>query len=134
MFDFNSNKIEVHFPKYTIFQMKLAMIELELNVQAFFDAHLHLDGSVGIGFGADVSDDEFLLFCYPIVISIDDNIDVVSQINHYAIVGLKLLLDPVELKIVGDIVCQRAWWLKISDNLQKSRVLILVVEIFDDSY
>ena len=127
MFDFNSDKIKVYFPKYTIFQMELAMIELELDVQAFFDTHLHLDGSIGVGLGADVSDDEFLLFGYPIVISIDHNIDVVSQINHYPIVSLKLLLDPIKLKIVRNIVCQSPRRLKISDNLQKSRVLILVV-------
>jgi hypothetical protein len=113
--------------------MEFAVIELEFDVEAFLDAHLHFDGSVGIGFGANISHDEFLLFSNPIVISIDNNIDVVSQINYYAIVSLKLLLDPIELKIVRDIVCQSTWGLKVSDNLQKSRVLILVIEIFNNS-
>lgn len=105
MFDFNSDKIKIHFTKYAIFQMELAMIELELDVQAFFDADLHLDGSIGIGFGAYVRDNKFLFFSYPIIISIDHNIDVVSQINHYPIVSLKLFLDPIKLKIVRNIIC-----------------------------
>ena len=78
MFDFNSDKIEVHFAKYAIFQMKFAMIELKLDMKTFFDTHLHLDGSIGIRFGANVSNNEFLLLSYPIVISIDNHIDVVS--------------------------------------------------------
>jgi hypothetical protein len=57
--------------------MELAVIELEFDVEAFFDAHLHFDGSVGIGFGAHVRHNEFLLLSYPIVISIDNHIDVV---------------------------------------------------------
>lgn len=78
MFDFNSDKIKVYFSEYTIFQMEFAVIEFELDVQTFFDAHLHFDGSVGVGFGADVGYDEFLFLSYPVVISIDNHIDIVS--------------------------------------------------------
>ena len=105
MFDFNSDKIKVYFSKYAIFQMEFAMIELEFDVQTFFNADLHFDGSIGIWFGANIGNNKFLFLSYPIVISIDNHIDVVSQINHYAIVGLKLFFNPIELKIIRDIVC-----------------------------
>ena len=131
MLDLNSDKIKIHFSKYAIFQMKLAVIELKFDVQTFFDADLHFYWSVGVGFDAYVGHDEFLLFGNPIVISIDDYVDIIPQIDNYAIICFKLFFNPVELKIVGHVVGQSTWRLQIPHDLEKSRILILIIEVLD---
>ena len=134
MLDFDPDKVEVHFAQNTILQVKLGMIELEFNVKALLDAHLHLDWPVGVWLCADVGHNEFLLLRYAIVITVDHHVNVISQVYHYAIVGLKLLLNSVELKIIRDIVGQSSWRLQISHDLKESGVLVLVIEILDHSH
>ena len=76
------------------------MVEFEFDVQTLLDANLHFYWSVRIWFSSQVGHYEFFFLSYPVVISIDDHVDVVSQIDDYAIVCLKLLFHPIELKIV----------------------------------
>ena len=58
--------------------MKLAMIELKLNMQTLFDADLHLDRPVSIRLCAHIGDNKFLFFGNPVVISIDHHVDIVA--------------------------------------------------------
>ena len=88
--------------------MEFTLIEFKLDVQAFLYSYFHLYRPISIWFNTDIGDNEFFLFRYPIIVSVDDNIYVVSQLDHYAVVSLKLLFNSVELKVVGDIICKSA--------------------------
>ena len=89
--------------------MELALIEFELNVEAFFDADLHLNGLVHLWLLACIAHDEFLFLGDSIIRPIDDHEYVVAQLDHNAVVALELLLHAVELKVVRDVVSERTW-------------------------
>lgn len=108
--------------------MEFAEVEFKLDVKAFFDTYFHFDWFVAnlIRFHSDVSHDEFFFLGDSIVIPVDNDIDVIPQPNNDTIVALKLLFNSVELKIILNIVCERAWRLKISHNLKESRILFAI--------
>ena len=108
MFNLNPDQVEIDFAEDAVFQVELTLVEFEFNMQALFNSHLHLDRPVGIRFSARISHNEFLLLCYPVVISVDYHVDVVAQIYHDSIIRLKLLLHSVELEIIRHIIRQRA--------------------------
>ena len=111
MLDFDSHQIEKDFSENTIFQVKFALIELEFNMQTFFYPNFHFNRSICVWLYSDVRDNKFFFFCYPIIVSINDHVYVVSQLYHNTIVALKLLFDSVELEVVRHIIRQCAWWL-----------------------
>lgn len=113
--------------------MKFATIKLKLDMKAFFDSDFHFNWSIVIWLSWDIRNDKFLFLSNPVVISIDDNVDIVSQSNHNSIIAFELLFYTIELKIIGDIVCQSTWWLKISNDLQERRVLVFIIQIFNDT-
>ena len=78
VFDFDPYQIEVYFAQNTVLQVELAVVKFEFNMQTLFYANLHLDRSVSIRFSPRIGHNEFLLFCYPIVISINHHVDVVA--------------------------------------------------------
>ena len=80
--------------------MEFTTIEFELDMQALFNSYLHLNWSISIWLLPNVCYDEFFLFCYPIVVSIDDYVDIITKSYHNSVVALKLLFNPVELKII----------------------------------
>ena len=134
MLDFDSYQVEVHLAQNTVLQVKLGVIELKFDVQTLLDAHFHLYWPIGVRLSPHVGHNEFFFLRYAIVITVDHHVDVVPQVDHYTIVRLKLLLNSVELKVIGHIVSQSTRRLQISDDLQESRVLILVIQIFDHTY
>ena len=134
MFDFNSDKIEEHFAQYAVFQMEFTEIKLKFNVQALFDAHFHFNWSVCIWLSADICNDKFFLFRYPIIVSVDDHVDVVPQSYHYSIIAFELLFHSIELKVVLHIVSEGTRRFQITNNLQESRILVFVIKVFNDSY
>lgn len=113
--------------------MELALIKFELDVEALFDADLHLDGLVHFGLLARVAHNEFLFFGDPIIRPVDDDEDVVAQLNDNSVIALKLLLYAVELEIMRHIVSERAGRLQVSHNLQEGEVLILVELVLNDA-
>ena len=113
--------------------MKFATIKLKLDMKAFFDSDFHFNWSIVIWLSWDIRNDKFLFLSNPVVISIDDNVDIVSKSNHNSIIAFELLFYTIELKIIGDIVCQSTWWLKISNDLQERRVLVFIIQIFNDT-
>lgn len=127
MLDFDPDKVEVDFSQYAILEVKLGVIELKFNVKTLLDTHLHLDWPVSVWLSPDVGHDEFFLLRYAVIITVDHHVYVISQVYHYPIVGLELLLNSVELKIIRHIVCQSTGRLQISHDLQESRILVLVV-------
>ena len=110
--------------------MELALIEFKLYVQAFFNSYLHLYRPIDVWLDPDVWHNEFLLFRYAIIVSVYHHIYEVAQLDHDPVVRLELLLNPVELKIVGDIISESARRFQISDDLQEGWILIFVVMIF----
>lgn len=113
--------------------MELAEVELELDVQTLFDAHFHLDRSVGVGLGPNVRYDKVFFFRYAVVVAVNHHVDVIPKLHHDSIIALELLLHSVELEIVLNVVRQRAWWLEVAHDLKKSAILVLVVLIFNDA-
>lgn len=110
MLNLDPYQIEVDFTKYTVLQMELTLIELKFYVQALFNTNLHFDWSILIGLLSFVGYDEFFLLGYPIVIAIDDDVDVVAQPDHYSVISLELLFYSIELEIVWNILGQSSWW------------------------
>ena len=100
MLDLDSHEVEVHLAENAVLEMELGMVEFEFNVQALFYSNLHLYGSVGVRFLAEVGHNELFFLRYSIVGSVDHHVDVVAQVYHNTVVALKLLLYAVELEIV----------------------------------
>lgn len=100
MLNLDPYQIEVDFTKYTVLQMELTLIELKFYVQALFNTNLHFDWSILIGLLSFVGYDEFFLLGYPIVIAIDDDVDVVAQPDNYSVISLELFFYSIELEIV----------------------------------
>ena len=113
--------------------MELALIEFELDVEALFNADLHLDRLVDFGLLTSVAHDEFLFLGDPIIRPVDNDKDVVAQPDDDSVIALKLLFDAVELEIVRHIVSEGTGRLQVSHNLQEGKVLVLVVEVLDDA-
>lgn len=133
MLDLDANQIEVDLAEYAILQVELARIEFELDVEALFNADLHLDRLVDLGLLASVAYNEFLFLGDPIIRPVDNDGDVVAKLDDDAIVAFKLLLDTVELEIVRHIVSEGAGWLQVSHNLEECEVLVLVVSVLNDA-
>jgi|TARA_B110001450_G_scaffold196831_1_gene185385 hypothetical protein len=106
MLDLNPDQIEKDFSQNAVLQMEFALIEFKLDMQALLYTNFHLYRPISIWLDPDIGDDEFFLLRYPIIVSVDHNIYVVSQLDHYPVVSLELLLHSVELKIVGHIICK----------------------------
>ena len=134
MLDFNSDQVEVDLAQDAVLQMELGVVELKFDVEALLDAHLHLDWPICVRLHAHVGDDELLFLRYAVVIAVNHHVYVISQVYHYTIVGLELLFNSVELKIVRHIVCQCPGRLQIPNDLKESRILVLVVQVFNHSY
>lgn len=109
MFDFDSHQVEKHLAEYAVFQVKLALIELKLNMKAFFNSNLHFNWSISIWFLAYVSNNELFFLGDFIILAIYDNINIVPESDNNPIVCFKLFFYSVELKIVRNIVCQSSW-------------------------
>jgi hypothetical protein len=63
-------------------------------------------------------------------------LDIKSEIclprsDHNSIVALILFLHSVELKVVGNVVVERTWWLEVAHKLEEDRVLLGIVQILD---
>ena len=99
--------------------MELATVEFEFNVEALFDSHFHFDWAVVIRLCSSVGHNEFFFLCYAVVVSVDDNVNIVPKFDYDSVVAFKLLFDSVELEIILHIISQGAWWLKITHNLQE---------------
>lgn len=84
--------------------MKFAKVKFELDMQALLDAYFHFDRSILIWFCSSIRYYEFFLLCYAVVVSIDNNVDVVPKSDHNTVVAFKLLFYSVKLKIVLHIV------------------------------
>ena len=97
--------------------MEITLIEFELDMQTFFNTYFHLDWSISIWFCADVSHNELFFFGYLIILSIYNDIDVVSQANHYAIVCFKLFFNSIKLEVIWYIVRQSSGWFKVPNDL-----------------
>lgn len=119
MLDLDSHQIKVDFAEDAVLQVELALVELKLYMQALFNADLHLDWPIRLRLLSLVAHDELFLFRYSVVITIDDNVNVVPKSNHNTVVRLKLFLHSVKLEIVGDVFCECSRWLQISNNLQE---------------
>ena len=113
--------------------MELGVVELKFNVKALLDSHLHLNRPVVVWLNTHVRYDELLFLRYAVVITVDHHVYVISQVYHYTIVGLKLLLNSVELKVIRHIVSKSSGRLQIPHDLKESRILVLVVQIFNHS-
>ena len=134
MLDFDSHQVEVDLSEDAVLQVELALVELELNVEAFLDADLHFNRLVGLRLLALVADNELFLLGDFIIVPVDDDVDVVPQPYHDAVVGLELLLNSVELEVVRNILGQCAGRFQVPNDLQKYRILVLVVQILYHSY
>ena len=66
--------------------METLLGEFELYVQALFNANLHLNWVVFFRLRPYVLHDELLLLCNPVVVTIDDYVDIVAESDHDAIV------------------------------------------------
>lgn len=99
--------------------MELRAIELELNMQTLFDAHLHLDRSVLIRFSAGVGHNELFFLRYLVIITVDHHVYEVPKADYYAVVAFKLFFNSIELEVILHIVSETSGWLKISDYTQE---------------
>ena len=114
--------------------MILLLVELKLDVKAFFNANLHLDGLMLLHFLMDeVLYNELLFLRDTIVLPVDADVDVVADAHVDSMVRLELLLDSIEREIVCHVVGQRARRLQISNQLREDGVLFIVKLILNDS-
>lgn len=100
MLDLDPHQVEVDLAEDAVLQMELTLVELELDVQALFDADLHLDWSVCVGLLSLVGHDELFLLGDAVVVSVDHHVDIVPQLDNNAIISLELLLYSIELKVI----------------------------------
>lgn len=111
--------------------MELRVGKLKFDVKALLDSYLHFYGRVKRWLVTNILDDEFFLFGYFVVATINYHVEVVADSDDNSIVGLKLFFNTVELEIVVHIISQAAGGLKVAHELQESAALSLVVEVFD---
>ena len=133
MLDFDSHQVEKDLTQNAIFQMEFATIKLKLNMKAFFDTDFHFNWSIVIWLSWDIWNDKFLFLCNPVIVSIDNNIDIISESNDNSIIAFELFFYTIELKIIRNIVGQSTWWLEISHDLQERGVLVFIIKIFNDT-
>jgi hypothetical protein len=112
-----AHQVEADLPQDAVFQMERLLREFELNVQALFYSHLHLDGVVLLGLNAQVLDEELLLFRDAVIVAIDHHVDEVAESHHDSVVRLELLLDAVKREVVRHVVRERAWRLQVTHQL-----------------
>ena len=91
--------------------------ELELYVQTLFNAYFHFNWNIYLWLRAQVLYNELFFFCDSIVVSVYNNVDVVSKSHYNTIIGLKLLFHPVEREVISHIIGESARRLKVSDKL-----------------
>ena len=107
--------------------MILLLVELKLDVKAFFNADLHLDGLMLLHFFMDeILHDELLFLRDAIVLPVDADVDVVADAHVDSMVRLELLLHSIEREIVCHVVGQRARRLQVSNQLREDGVLFIV--------
>jgi hypothetical protein len=75
-------------------------------MQAVLDTYNHIDWFILEWILTKILHDEFLLLCDLIILSADDNVDIVSDADHDAIVSLKLFFAFVKCKLKLCIVCE----------------------------
>lgn len=98
--DFDSHQVEVDLAENAVLEVEFTLVEFELDVQTLLYADLHFDWLVRLRLLSLIADNKLLLLGDFIIVPVDDHVDVVPQPYHDAVVGLKLLLDSVELEIV----------------------------------
>lgn len=91
--------------------------ELELYVQALFNAYFHFNRNIYLWLCAQVLYNELFFFRDSIVVPVYNNVDVVSKSYYNAIIGLELLFHPIEREVVSHIIGESTRRLKVSDKL-----------------
>ena len=109
--------------------MEGLLCELEFDVEALFNADLHLNRRVLARLLAHVLHDELFLLRDAIIVAIDDDVDEVAQPHHDAVVGFELLFNAIEREVVRHVVSERTGRLQVSHELQEDAVLVFVVEV-----
>ena len=115
--DLDPHEVEEHLPQNAVLEVEFAVVELELNMEALFDAHLHLNRPVLVRLRANVGYNELFLLGNPVIITVDNDVDVVPEPDDYSVVRFELLFHAVELEVVLHVVSQRARWLQVPDDL-----------------
>ena len=82
------------------------MRELKFYVQTLLNSYFHLDWDIDFWFDALVVNDELLFFGDAVVATVDDDVDVITQPDHNAVVRFELLFDSVEGKVICNVVSQ----------------------------
>ena len=101
MLDLEAHKQEVDAADNDVLEVVFALAIFELNVQAIFNADVHLDAAVHLGRDA--------VAVHPDVLFADDvghaagdgDADKVAQLDVDAVVGFVLLLDVFEVEVEG---------------------------------
>ena len=114
--------------------MERRMQELKLNMQTLLYTHLHLYWLINCGRLGDILNNKFLLLGDPVITSIDDDVDIVAQSHHDSIVRFELLFHAIKGKIIGHIIGEGSWRLQVTHQLQKCRVLLVVVQVLYHAY
>ena len=113
----------------------MALIELELNVEDAIDSHLILDILLIFGFRLRGVENEELLFpSDPVVVSIDSDEDKILDLHDDAVVGLELLLHPVEAEVVVRALVQHSRRFQVPHQAQELRVLVFVELVLDQPH
>ena len=110
------------------------MQELKLNMQTLLYTNLHLYWLIFCGCLRDILYNKFLLLGDSVITSIDDHVDIVSEAHHDSIVRFELLFHAIKGKIIGHIIGEGSWRLQVPDQLQKCRVLLIVVQVLYHAY
>ena len=69
----------MYLPKDAIFQMECRISKLELDMQALFNADLHLDRWILFRKFSTIEHNKFFFFSDSVVVPVDDNVDEVSK-------------------------------------------------------
>lgn len=69
-----------------VLEVELAILKLELYMQAFLNADLHLDWRVQLGFFLQILDNEFFFFCNFLVLLIHRHVDEVADTHHDSVI------------------------------------------------
>ena len=105
------------------------MQELKLNMQTLLYTNLHLYWLINCGCLRDILNNKFLLLGDSVITSIDDHVDIVAESHHDSIVRFELLFHAIKGKIIGHIIGEGAWRLQVTHQLQKCRILLVVVQV-----
>ena len=105
--------------------------ELKFDMEALFNTNFHLDWNKFIRLSTCILHNEFLFLGDSVIIPVNHDIDKISETHYDAVVGFELLLHAIKGEIIGHIVCQGAWWFKVSHKLKERRILILIIQVFN---